>query len=235
MKIVAFHGSPGTPLDFIGLKNTFSEGTLCAPARPGFEGLFKGDDLPERSEELLVLGYSFGCAEAVRFAATSESHGYQVKALLLIAPYLFPKNDFKSKLKNTVISLPGLGHKLLQKAAKTSIDELLVHSSYPLNPPPEYREAAEKYRTPQILRRVVLEKSDPSFSIPKNLSTLKSRKLPVGLVYGDQDLSSPVSEQIAPLRALLPIAFEEVIAHAGHALLWTHVTPLSELIRRKYL
>lgn len=235
MKIVAFHGSPGTPADFAGLKKNFSLGTLNAPARPGFKDLLPGDDLPGRQDDILVIGYSWGAVEALKFVATAASEGYRIRGIMLIAPYLFPKKDKRAKMKNRVIKLPIVGKKLLKKAGTKAIDEMLINSSAPCPVPESYLEDAKKYRDPLLLKRFVLEKSDPKLDVNSYITALRAKNISLGVVYGSGDLTSNVKDQIQPLKKILALEYEEVLPGGGHALLWTHVQQLTELIRKKYL
>lgn len=219
--IRAHHGSPGSNRDFLHLKLLL----------PEFHFIFEDRVLNEKSDENIdiEMGYSFGCTTALIKASENK----KCNAVILIAPYLFPKESI-SGLMSTIMKINIISHPILKNAGPSKIEEMLIKSSHPKAVPENYKIDAETYKEPTRLKHAMLEKDIDSGLIFNALKNLEHRNIPIYVIYGDEDLSSDFNNHIKPLSEYKNISISK-IKHAGHALLWTHTNNLSDLIKENIL
>lgn len=200
------HGSPGHPLDF----SLFSE---KIEAKITFNT--KNDKTPSLVETI-ELGYSFGCLSAIKRANRNPEN---TKALILIAPYIFPRKE--SPLKLALINMPILGRALINKAMNKSIEEMLIKTASPQEVPEEYRECSKNYLDVDLLINSINEKQVSLDEVEKELSNLKKHNIKVYLIYGNEDLSIMPTQQIERLKSKIHLSDELKLDGMGHALPWT--------------
>lgn len=229
MKLVCFHGSPGSPEEFLPLERELgrvsSRLKLERIRRPGY-GAASAPELRGK----VVLGYSWGAAEAL--LSVLDSHA-PIAGFVFVAPYLFPQKKLGAGMR-ALLRTPGLSSFLLSKIADKTIDQFLEKSSAPCPTPEGYRKLAETLKTPSVLRTAALEKEAKQERIMRALRVLAAKgggsNCPVALIWGAQDQVSNESTQIEPLRKIFPWIREIRIENAGHALQWTHAPELASAI-----
>src|SRR4051812_27332754 len=104
MKVICYHGSPGSADDFGLFRAAFTDLPVECISRKGYPG-----HQPVDTAGAVLMGYSWGCVDAIRAAMD----GPRPAAVLLISPYLFAKKV--SPLKSALLSTPGVGTALLKK------------------------------------------------------------------------------------------------------------------------
>ncbi|HLD99383.1 MAG TPA: alpha/beta hydrolase [Bdellovibrionota bacterium] len=239
-RLICFHGSPGVPDEFEPLRtNLAGKVEVLSPVRAGYPG-YSGP-VGTRPRDV-VLGYSFGCVEAIREAVSQK----EIRELILVAPYLFPKPV--GGLKRLLVGAPYLGEWLCKKAGSAQIARMLIDSSFPCEVPDAYRRAGEEMRHPGSLRRSVLEKVIDETEIAALFEAVVESKIPVAVVWGEQDKTIRETDQLGRLRRVLFSAnkaagksdsneangpenfLEKSIENAGHAIPWTHARELAAFI-----
>tara|TARA_R110000868_G_scaffold180754_2_gene421431 strand:- start:17484 stop:19892 length:2409 start_codon:yes stop_codon:yes gene_type:complete len=214
--IVAHHGSPGHPDDFLHLKKYLKDAfEFYTPHR--------GDSLSGSNDNRVEVGYSFGAVLALQAALENNS-----KEVILISPYLFPESA-PSTLKKSILKTPGIGALVLGLAGKKGIEQMLVESSYPSQVPETYIQDSLNYLIPYRLRTSVLEKDINPTNITNLLSAHAAKGTKISILRGREDKTSAVAKQVKPIIDLTG-AKEYILDMAGHALLWTHPKKLAEHI-----
>jgi pimeloyl-ACP methyl ester carboxylesterase len=179
------------------------------------------------TERSVLIGYSWGSLAALRDATRHPKH---VAGVFLIAPYLFPRKKLGA-LKSALLQAPLLGNALLGRAGKKIIDEMFEKSCSPQGIPTTLWQLAEKMARPEVLKQAALEKERPGLSGEQALTRLGEIGIPIGVVFGAQDLSSPEAEQIAPIRSRTQLLIDHRLDQAGHAIPWTHPREAAEALR----
>lgn len=217
--LVFHHGSPGTPADFRHLLQVLGKDheTLLIDRLK--------DNSSSGHQEQVHLGYSFGAVHALKQAAENPKY---TQAIVLIAPYIFIDKKMSAPIK-LLLKAPVLSHLLLSKMAPRSIETMVVDSASPLTPPENYKEDAKSYLDPRVLKNALFEKEDILPIVTQSLKVIAEHKIPVYLIRGAQDKTSPLDQQIRPLKDRLSV-HEFCLENAGHALLWTHTSRLAEII-----
>lgn len=219
--IIFHHGSPGTPQDFRHVGGALRDlGQILTPDRTQK----KQASSPEG--KLHHIGYSFGCVEALKSAANNPD---KTASVTLIAPYIFINKKMGAAAK-VIMKTPLFSSLLLKKMAPKSIEKMLRDSSYPCDIPPQYQEDAKAYFNPELLKHSMFEKEEIMSSVENALKILKDANIPVTLIRGAQDKTSPLDQQITPLKDSIQVN-EYCLENAGHALLWTHTQRIAEIIK----
>lgn len=200
------HGSPGHPHDFSFLKDKLK-------AKVTFNT--KNDITPSLTQTI-ELGYSFGCLSAIKRANRNPEN---TKALILIAPYIFPRKE--SALKLALINMPIVGRALINKAMDKSIEDMLIKTASPQNIPQSYRDCSKNYLDVDLLINSINEKQVSLEEIEKELKNLNKHKIEIYLIYGDADQSIMPTKQIERLKERIVLTDELKLEGMGHALPWT--------------
>ncbi len=217
--LVFHHGSPGTPADFKHLLGYLKDQKTVLTDR-------NTDSRSNTTQnEQIHIGYSFGCVEALINASESLE---KTQAVVLIAPYIFVDKKLSPVMK-LILSAPIISDFLLSKMGSKAIEQMLKNSSHPQSPPSIYTEDAKFYKTAKVLRTSLFEKVGKLPKVAEALEKIKQAKIPVVLIRGAEDLTSPLIQQITPLKQRINVQ-EYCLEQAGHALLWTHPKRLSEII-----
>jgi pimeloyl-ACP methyl ester carboxylesterase len=222
MNLICYHGSPGLPRDFSLVEKMLAGEfqNVISRARKGYPEYTN----TEFKMDGIRLGYSWGSIESMRDALTQNTRG-----LLLVAPYLF-QNGKTGLLKKAVLSTPIVGNYLISKSAQKIIEQFLNKSCDPHPVPKELKQTAQELENPRVLKTAALEKDITSDEVTKLLKQIKSKTIKVGIIYGDQDKTSSIQEQIDPIKNILNPDFEHIIKGAGHAIPWTHSNELAKAI-----
>lgn len=218
--IIAHHGSPGTPDDFCNLKKLFNDNEFIAATRKGYP---HHKIHHPKNNDLIIIGYSFGCLQALEDAA---AYGPRVKKLVLISPFLFGGRKLGS-LASLLIRLPFIGDFILHKSAQKAVPQMLKNSCSPQTIPGEYQVQGENFKRPVILRPALLEKDICVCQITNLLKEIAAKKIPIAIIRGDKDKTSTYESQIIPLKKEIEF-LDIVLKDAGHALLWTHTQELEK-------
>ncbi len=221
-KIVLHHGSPGSPKDFSHIKGHLKNVDVIL-----FDRIEKGEPHDSNLAEI-QLGYSFGCTKAVSEAVKKT----ETKLVILVAPYLFPTKKPSGVMKALLIS--DLFRNLaLPALAKKSIAGMLKESAHPRAIPESYENDSKEYFHPERLAQSILEKDISHSEVFKNLTILKERNIPVVVIIGEGDQTSykgiNKEQQFNSLLTFQNIQIKTIL-DAGHALLWTHIKELGDLI-----
>lgn len=229
--LVCFHGSPGTPDDFLELEPYFRGFHFERPVRPGYPdaSFFRSTLCKGRSDGRILVGYSWGCLAALREAAEFPT---RVAAIILISPYLYPQPA--SLVLRTLIRTPLLGNALLARRGPAIVEQLLTRSASPIAVPDSYRQLAPRLARPASLRAAVLEKSEPGMSADDALDLVREWEIPLAMIRGADDQVSPADEQIIPVRHRAPGFIEYCFDNAGHALLWTNTKEVANAIHHVF-
>jgi acyl-CoA synthetase (AMP-forming)/AMP-acid ligase II/pimeloyl-ACP methyl ester carboxylesterase len=223
MRILAFHGSPGGPKDFLFLQKG------CEKVTKTVQWIFSDryNDSSDVTSALerhthLVLGYSWGCVLALESAVELARQGKRPDGVFLIAPYLVKPKPLSGGMK-TLLSLPLLSNLLLTLKLKSVIMGLLKDSSAPAAIPDYYKYSCQFWAKAKYIKKALLEKElYPQTKIEKLLQELASFKIPLFILSGDSDQTSG-PEQLALLKKYLPDLQAKQLTQAGHALPWTHI------------
>ncbi|HAZ14526.1 MAG: hypothetical protein A2X86_15455 [Bdellovibrionales bacterium GWA2_49_15] len=230
--IIAHHGSPGHPSDFKEVREQLPTSpdsqvewkTIDRYNTPYLTvtDVLEGDG---KDQDIVIVGYSFGCTQAILDATFLLKSNIRPSAVILISPYIFIKNA-PSTVTRMCLNLPVLSDVLLKNKGPASIESMLETSSYPKPVPTSYRAQKALYTNANILREAVLEKENSTL----DFRSLKASNVPVTIVYGSQDKTSDRAEQLLPLQNYLGGELVEV-ADGGHALLWTHPQKIAATIQ----
>jgi len=217
---ITFHGSPGTPYDFEPLKRAIIQAK--------WDGFIRYTEKPpalkkSKTQFRVALGFSYGCTEALHFAAENEN----VDAVVLISPYLHPGKQ--SSLKKLIVVTPLLGEMILNSKKEEVIDDFVKKSSSPVDPPSYYLEYAEHLKNPKLLKAAVWEKREQDEKLKKSLEILKARGIPLHTIFGNQDETSQYDAQVLPLLSKYHCSIDR-LDQAGHALPYTHVAQTARAI-----
>ncbi|MBI2520201.1 MAG: AMP-binding protein [Bdellovibrio sp.] len=224
--VIAHHGSPGHPSDFKAVsENLFPQMEWKTIDRYANPYQTVTDVLDGKTENIIIIGYSFGCTRAIQDATLLLKNNIRPSAVILVSPYLFIKNS-PSSMTRFALNLPVLSDVLLKNKGEKAIENMLETSSYPKPVPGSYRAQKGIYTNANVLRQSVLEKEHDTL----DFKPLKESAVPVTIIYGSQDKTSNRQEQITPIQNLLGGELVE-IADGGHALLWTHAHQVEGLIR----
>lgn len=215
--ILAFHGSPGHPDDFLHLQREMNDDVNYTIANR--------DDSHFDNNFDTIIGYSFGCIFALESALKNQS-----AQVILISPYIYPQTKL-TNVKKVVLKTPGLGALILGLIGPKEIDKMLTQSSHPSQVPESYRQDALNYNIPFRLRQSIFEKNIESEQIDKLLLKHRDLGTKITIIRGREDTTSDYQEQISPLIEKT-LATEEILEMAGHALLWTHLDELAVKIRQ---
>ena len=218
IKMACHHGSPGSARDFLHLKLTLPDIHFVSPDR-----VLKIHS-NELSECEIQLGYSFGCVQAL-IEANKNS---QTKKVILISPYVFP-SKMPGIIMKTLLNVDIFKFNVLPMLATKKIEQMLVDSSHPKATPSHYIEDGKAYLEPNRLAHSLTEKDIDPALMEKTLKELADKKIPILIIYGEDDLTSKKSEQIAPLERYKNVTVK-TLKQAGHALIWTHTNDLSTII-----
>lgn len=221
-KIVLHHGSPGTPKDFFHIKGLLKNVDVIL-----FDRVQKSIPSDSNLAEI-QLGYSFGCTKAVSEAVKNP----KTKLVILVAPYLFPTKKPSGVMKALLIS--DLFRNLaLPALAKKSIEGMLKESSHPNSVPDILKNDSKEFLHPERLSHSILEKNISHSEVLNNLMILKEKNVPVVVIIGENDQTSykgiNKEQQFNSLLTFQNIQIKTIV-NAGHALLWTHINELSDLI-----
>lgn len=215
-KILFHHGSPGTSEDFDVITEKLDKLTTYK--------LRRFDEM-NLDGPIVEVGYSWGCFYALKNAL---KHSNNVSAIILIAPYLFPTKV--GAFKKLIIKNKKVGDIIINKASSKSIEQHLITSSYPDKVPNNYKQAALKYTSPDLIRESLLEKDVKKSEIKELLSKVKELNIPIYVIRGSDDKTSNGEEQINQIREFLKIKQEAILADKGHALLWTATSEVASFI-----
>lgn len=218
--IVAHHGSPGHPDDFLHLQKHLPESVKIV-------SLHRGNRPKKISGGRIEMGYSFGCIPALKSALENN-----VNTVILVAPYLVP-SERPGLLKKQVLKLPGVGAFLLGLMGPSGIEKMLVQSSYPAQIPENYRRDAVNYVIPYYLRQSIIEKDISEDEVDELLKAHAQKGTKILVIRGRDDRSSNPKVHI---NRLLEInrAREQIIEIAGHALLWTHPQDVASILLQMF-
>jgi len=222
LPIICFHGSPGLPEEFTELAKFFPENQIITFSRKGYPNSNDFQDTPA-PKNFIALGYSWGNIPAIQYIMKNKS---QAKGLIMVAPYLYSKNNL---LKTRLLTLPILSNILFFFFGKRIITGLLKKTSYPLPVPPSYQKLIKKLSEPILIKTAILEKEKNSINNTM-LKALGNATIPVGIIWGSDDLTSTKSKQITPLYQFIKPVLEEQLQNAGHAIIFTHPKHLAKFI-----
>ena len=221
MKVLCYHGSPGTCDDFNEVAKEVQDLDLLAVARKGYP---PPKEIPHREgeavsmkEPVILLGYSWGCVSAIMDAEKSVD---EVQALVLISPFL--GGGDLGAFKSFILSHPLLGKPLIALSGAKVVRKLLDKSSHPQKPPSSYEALAPALSSFQVLSRAGLEKSKGTLGLRLACEKIKKAEIPVLLIWGAQDGNEGSQNFAASIQELLSPRRSEKIEDGGHALLWTH-------------
>lgn len=217
-KILAHHGSPGTPNDFDFLKQEVKADWKCV------NRYLKEVNI--NSDDSHIVGYSFGCYQAIIDASKNLD---KINSLILIAPYIFTEKTTSLPLK-LILSAPIIGNILLSKVAPKNIEKLLIDSSSPNEVPENYKPMQNVFCNPYVLRPAMFEKEGKQESLKSALTKIKEKNIPVFVIRGKEDRTSG-DEQSDSLKKHISFN-EEIIQNAGHALPWTKTSEVSKIINK---
>ena len=230
IKILCYHGSPGTCEDFIELGKEYDDAQFVPVARKGYPPppnvVHKEGEKLALAEPTVVLGYSWGCVAALRDVAQSPEN---VKALVLVAPFLGaePVGAFKRFLMTNSF----IGSLVIGMAANGIVSKLFEKSSRPKKPPQAYLALREKLARFDVLSRAGLEKTDAGMDAREACDKVKTNGIPVLLFWGKQDANDNSQEYAETVKNWLESARVVPIEDGGHALLWTHSKELAKSIK----
>jgi acyl-CoA synthetase (AMP-forming)/AMP-acid ligase II len=177
----------------------------------------------------IQLGYSFGCVSAI----IAGNKNPKTKQIILIAPYIYPNKKVGAVLK-TLLKTSFFKNSLLPKIAAKKISQMLIDSSYPINPTAQYLEDGKAYLDPEKLAQSLLEKDIDKSQLDSALSELASKNIPILIIMGDEDQVSKTQDQLEVFKKFKNCRIE-TIKQAGHALLWTHTQNLAQIISQPKL
>lgn len=222
LPIVCYHGSPGSPEDFLLLEKHLPRVHLVKIVRTGYGGAdigFSGD--------AVVLGYSWGAVDAL-FSA--DEHIDKIKGIILVSPYIFSQQKV-GLLKRVILGIPIARNLVTATAGKKAISKMLDDTSYPRPVPKEYQRAAEGLVNPHILRKALVERDLDRIRFESCLKRINSRHIPIAVIWGQEDRVGKPSEQVDSLRNYLYFDLEKKLLKAGHAIIWTHPKDVAKFVK----
>lgn len=173
------------------------------------------------TDDVILLGYSWGNVPALQFAFKNLKH---VKAIIIVSPYLYPSQEPSIKL---IFSVPLVGKIILKFLGKRFVYNLLLKSSSPMKVPLAYQRLAKILSEPQMLYNAITEKHPLDLKV---LRKIAQENIPVVLVWGEKDLTSKEEEQILPIKNVVTNLIEIQLKDVGHAIPFTKPEALAEVI-----
>lgn len=222
--IICFHGSPGTEEDFLPLKNQLIRSTLIPISRKGY---------PKHSNHVIstsgafVLGYSWGCREALEYSFKNIN---QISGVILISPYLINVNH-NSIFINLYKYLLKSKH-LVNIFSHREIIKFFKITSYPQTVPSDYFDNLLSFANTDVFYRSISEKLESQqYSYASILRAIDKYNIPIYIVYGGKDIYTEIKVNVSLIRKISPESFFYEVKDGGHALLWTHTFRISEIIQ----
>jgi pimeloyl-ACP methyl ester carboxylesterase len=231
VKIVALHGSPGSPADWEALKSHLPEVEFLTPSI--YDSQWIEDLRDSEPQSVLALAHSFG---ASLLLAHADQYVDRLKSVILCAPFLAPGQKISPALQ-VLLRTPGLGDFLVkkshQKKKKGFFQDLIFPHSL------DAQEEAQNQELWQSLANVQARLDDSR--IWKKMISLKMEKiLPArgpssmslqGLaILGGKDKISDLDFHRRFLENFPGIHSLEW-PEAGHGLIWSHSAALAKLIK----
>ena len=204
MRLIYFHGSPGVTEESEELKKVLAPDHQLVAEVVAIEG---------------VIGYSWGCIDALRFANKKQT---SVKALVLVSPFLTPKKTLLSLINEIPISSDAFIRLLAKKAITKFIDK----TSDPENPTNFYLSLSEKLADVKVLKKSIKEKAEITDQEIADL--IKNNKIPTLVVNSESDIITDLLSISVKLSAE-NITIVQLTGY-GHALPMQHPEELSKHI-----
>ncbi|GIW72293.1 MAG: hypothetical protein KatS3mg102_1835 [Planctomycetota bacterium] len=228
--VIALHGNPGTGADLEPLAARLgAQGPrVVVPSRPPAgapleELVAELDRLALEAEQLCLLGYSWGCYLALRYARLAAR---PPAAIVLVNPYLVAQNPL-SPLVPVALGLPLLGRLLVRGVAAKA--PAFIETVFAPEPPPAETAAALRARLADpvmwrgAVRYKLLQQREP-------LAALAQPPARMLVVRGSADRVADWQVQQRPLAGILPRIEIEEVPGAGHGLPWTRTAELARRI-----
>jgi pimeloyl-ACP methyl ester carboxylesterase len=227
LPIISFHGSPGSPNDFVPLSRHLPDFNFVKIPRKGYPSYNQNEQELIGRFPSLILGYSWGCRDALEFYYRRSS---QIRGIVLVSPFI--SNTYKSSfLKKISMSVPVLRRTYAHTFSKSFANEYIESTASPNLVPEEYRNNFQYYSNPQIFLRSIEEQNEPQhISYATILRSINTNKVPLFVVYGKRDPIKSVEMSMRMIKTIVSQAVFCCIEDAGHALLWTHTNKVAENI-----
>ncbi len=221
--VLAFHGSPGGPMDFLPLQKAVSEIQVNTVVRPGY-GVQTPVDTSQAQQ--VVFGYSWGGLKALEYAAANPG---KVKSVVWFAPFFMEKQ--KSAVVYWLMKTKLTRDLIMAKKATSITEEFVEKSAAPLAAPAEYHQwAMETLANPTALATEVIEKNDLFDRTNEILAKFNSSQVPLYVIVGSEDKSFDRNQ--SDLYRTLRKTRETVISGAGHLVIWTNTNQVSEELKK---
>ncbi|MCS6838745.1 MAG: alpha/beta hydrolase [Bdellovibrionaceae bacterium] len=221
--ILYYHGSPGffDELHFI-WNQLQADYQVVAFNRCG---LSKDQIFKEVPGVKCVIGYSFGCYFALKYAAL-----HCIERVILICPYLTvsPK-----KGQSVMCRIPVFSDMILKIFGNIALDKFIKESCYPEDPCDTFVKHVDKMRNDRrLLKYSILEKEWglESFNLEEKNALKTYSKVTV--VAGDQDIIANWGRHSQFLDSIA-LSYElHLIKGAGHGLPWTHSSLFEQTVKK---
>ena len=238
--LILVHGADGVWLDFPRrlVDRLSSTHRVIRPDRPGHgysDGVPAGaPPLRAQAERLraavaalgvarpIVIGHSYGCALALRWAL---DHPDELDGLLLLAPAAY---DIWPAWTPRLMAVPATtaGRAAAEILVPLGVPVLHVANArafWPQRMPREYRRQARA----MFLRPTQFAALAEEYRwVSEDLGAMRDRygtlRLPVEIVAGDADLVTPTDREAVRLAAEIPRASLAILPGVGHQLHWSH-------------
>lgn len=243
--IVTIHGNPGSHEDLDAVVKRFNvNDEVLHFQRPetgtSLTGLLSALDseVAKRSpQSVVIVAYSWGCFLALQWARQTRE---EIEKIFLINPTLSAENTISNAVK-VLSNMPLVGSFLLNKVAASKTPEFIKHSFAPQNATAEQeRSMMAALNNPNVWKGAIHYKIEQQ----QNLLPLNPLKLKANVVVirGVEDKAISWDAQKVILDRVLSADSglnQGYVLHeiesGGHALPWTHVEKLAEIINESLL
>jgi pimeloyl-ACP methyl ester carboxylesterase len=175
-----------------------------------------------------LVAYSWGAYLALAYLNRFPEN---VKGVVLVNPKLV--EDYQESIWNKIVLFTPLLRTLVLKWRSRKLSKNYVTERFqPFEAPAEVRKTLEPFLSQALVWRgaAAYKKLMTKMPLPEQFNEFK---IPVTVLFGENDKISPPCDQLPILRKLKNVN-EEIVPQAGHSLPWTHpqliVDALSDLV-----
>jgi pimeloyl-ACP methyl ester carboxylesterase len=231
-KVIALHGNPGSPSDWLPLQRQLPGVTFLTPSLYDDHWIQEVRNNPPKS--VVLVAHSYG---AYLCLANLPKYQEQVRFVLLCAPFLAGGRELTGFVK-FLLQLPFLGDRLKKISHQKIKNQLFQDIISPLNIAPNSPLISPASDNQEHVLATVKANID-NFETWKQVLDLKIKNSKTVLtphqirgisILGEQDLISEITAQRQAL-AQFPQIQIQVWPKAGHGLIWSDTSLLAEIIK----
>lgn len=224
IKIYAFHGNPGHPDDWKKLSETLDPQKFELVAVDLYSVDWLAQLEGKQDQETILLGHSWGCYQILHCLPKLKLN---IKKIILCAPYVHIEKPV-TLISRLLLAIPLLGNYLIRNNHSRSYKQFVTDLVHPasISDNPYFSQILRRMADWKFWKKVVKFKLAMQAEPLKNLSSIRA---PTFALFGSDDKIASKEAQMR-IIAFLENCVTQVIAHAGHGLIWTHTIEISSFL-----